>query len=126
MQRIQTEGTTIDNDSTGLTEPPAFLYLRYPTMERPLSRENLRQLWVLNGGDLAFCFHSTLPRKTFIKGFTKGEPLTALGSQQRGPCFLLPQNPSAEDFYKGFYKRRTFDSSGFSTEGTLLFASTVP
>ena len=88
--------------------------------------EPLTALGSQQRGTLLFCFHCTLVRKTLIKGFTKGEPLTALGSQQRGPCFLLPQYPSAEDFYKGFYKGRTFYSSEFSTEGTQIFASAVP
>ena len=59
------------------------------------------------------------------KTFIKGEPWTALGSQQRGHEFLHPQYPTTEDFYKVFYEGRTFDSSGFSTEGTSISAFVV-
>ena len=35
----------------------------------------------------------------------KGEPLTALWGSQRGSSFLLPQYPTAEDFYKSVLQR---------------------
>ena len=66
-----------------------------------------------------------LLQKTLLWVLQKGESLTALGSQQRGHEFLHLQYPTMEAFYKTFYKGRTFDSSGFSTEGTLISASAV-
>ena len=82
-----------------------FLHPQYPTtaedfLLRCLQRENLWQLWVLNRGGTMFLHPQYPTTEDFIKGFTKGEPLTALGSQQRGPWFLHLQYPTAEGFWR--------------------------
>ena len=51
----------------------------------------------------------------------KTEPLTVLGSQQREHNCCVCSTLQRESF-----KDRTFDSSGFSTEGALIFVSVIP
>ena len=106
---------------------PLLLLPQYPTAEdfykRILQRENLWQFWVLNRGDINFCICSTYYKRLY-KGFYKRENLWQLWVLNRGDVnFCICSTLLWKHFM--FYKGRTFDSSGFSTEGTLISASAV-